>query len=570
MDIKATIKQKYNIDIDATNLLKLYKIDDTISEQELRVKFSETRKRWQQSANGAFEKVAERDRAHLQNADKYERILLDKKLFKALISYYKKGKTGGEATAFAKSFFQFIKDNNKTIEKNDVKFFFLYYKEQLKNQKAINEMLYNDFKVLGLKETGETDDQKAAKEKKTSHFAQNRFRKETLRILHACELKYAQVQSSEFLKSKEPKLQHSMYDFLRIDGSSLNGLKERIDKLLADAFEQRQNNVRGSEYIPLTEFYNSVKDMLSQNDVNEDNFYHFKLLIRYPSFTPYMFLLETVNKNCVDKFVNEIGSKYEFAGEEEFLAVYLKPLIDGDHFACEPDRQLTARMRQIAQNPAELERARQKKAAELSRRRALPLPLRIVRFIATWPIYLIQFIFEIFNFSIRSIKRSSLAFYIPLFIPILLFNTHIMFGMSFFDWIGNALGNMPGDVNDILRSLSDTANITVFSQIIAYLIVICGRIISVAAWPAIVTAFLYNFACVIDQNIDLIGIHKTFMHIQNVIDTKVNAVYKEKKNQVYVSMIWPIIANILVVVLFALSIWLLCAITSGAAAPVAV
>ena len=111
MDIKSTIKQKYELDIDTINLLKLYKIEDiNISEQELHIKFSDIRQRWQQSANGTFEKAAERDRTHLQNADKYEKILLDKKLLKSLFSYYKNDKTDEETTAFAKKFFDFLKE----------------------------------------------------------------------------------------------------------------------------------------------------------------------------------------------------------------------------------------------------------------------------------------------------------------------------------------------------------------------------------------------------------------------------------------------------------------------------
>lgn len=572
MNIKTTIQQQYQIDIDTTNLLKLYKIDDSnISEQELREKFSKTRERWQKSANGTFEVAAKRDSAYLQNADKYEQILLNKKYFNALVSYYKKSKPNNEATAFAKSFFQFIKENNKTISKSDIKFFFMYFTEQQKNQKAINEMLYNDFKILGLKKSNdENADNSNTKEKKASRIAQNRFQKETLRILHSCELKYAVVQSSEYLKSKEPKLAYSMYDFLRVDGLGLSELKRMIEKRSAEAYEQRQNNSRGNEFIPLTEFYNSVKDMLSQSDVTEENFYHFKLLIRYPHFTPYMYLLESVNKNCVSKFVNEIGKSYEFAGEEEFLAVYLKPLIDSNHFSCDADRQLTSKMRQIAQNPAELERARQKKFAAIHRRKSVPITVRILRFFATWPVCLLHFVFEIFNFSIRSIKRSSFAYYIPLFIPILLFTTHITHGMSFFEWIANIFNIVPETADSIVDSLSATASLTVFSQVITYILAIAGCIISIAIVPTIITTFLYCLACAIDQGIDLVGINMTFTSIQNTIDTKITQAYKEDKKKVYLSMIWPIFANILVVVACVASVFLIRMLIIGAATPVTV
>ena len=570
MDIKSTIKQKYELDIDTINLLKLYKIEDiNISEQELHIKFSDIRQRWQQSANGTFEKAAERDRTHLQNADKYEKILLDKKLLKSLFSYYKNDKTDEETTAFAKKFFQFLKKNNNSISKKDVEFFFMYFSEQVKNKKAITEMLRQDFKILSLKPDDDDMNKEPEKEKAGFLLEHTRFRKETLHILHACELKYTQLQSSAFLKEKENKLVHSMYDFLRLSGNGLSDLQKRLERVSAEAFEQRQNSVHGNEYIPLTEFYNSVKDLISQRDVTEDNFYHFKLLIHYPAFTPYMYLLETIDIDCVNQLLNEIGPQYEFAGEEEFLYIYLKPLIEGNHFTCEPDRQLASRINHIAQNPAELERARRKKAAELKRRKALPVPVRVVKFFAIWPILLVHSIFEIFYFCIRSIKRSSYAYYIPLFIPVLLFNTHSMFGISFFDWFSKLVTSAPELTDKVLKDLSDTAIINEFTKLVAGILAVSVEILVVVTLPIIITGFLYYLACAIHQYTDFDAIDKLFENIRENLDNKIIASYKERKNGVYVSMIWPIFANILVVAVLTALIWFLVnAITTGTAASV--
>ena len=568
MNIKLVIKQKHGLDIDTINLLKLYKIENAdISEQDLQIKFSDIRRRWQQSANSTFEKAAERDRAHLQNADKYENILLDKKLLKALFSYYNKNETDEEATAFAKEFFQFIKKNNKTISKKDVEFFFMYFSEQEKNKKAITEMLRQDFKILSLKSDDDEVHEEPEKEKSGFLLEQNRFRKETLRILHSCELKYIQLQSSSFLKEKEPKLAFSMYDFLRLSGSGLNDLKKRLERVSAEAFEQRQNSTHGNEYIPLTEFYNSVKDMISQRDINEENFYHFKLLIHYPSFTPYMYLLETIDTDCVNQFLNVIGPQYEFAGEEELLYVYLKPLIEGNHFICEADRHLAAKMLHIAQNPAELEQARRKKAAELKRRKAIPIPVRIVKFFAIWPILLVHYIFEIFHFSIRSINRSKYAYYIPLFIPVLLFNTHAMFGISFFDWFSELVTRSPEITEKFLKTLSNTAIVNEFTKIVAGILAFSFEILMVVTLPIIITGFLYYLSCAIKQSTDFGAINKLFENIKETIDNKIIAAYKERKESIYISMIWPIFANILIVAVLTGLIWLLVnAITTGATA----
>ena len=63
----------------------------------------------------------------------------------------------------------------------------------------------------------------------------------------------------------------------------------------------------------------------------------------------------------------------------------------------------------------------------------------------------------------------------------------------------------------------------------------------------------------------------TFENIRENLDNKIIAAYKERKNGVYVSMIWPIFANILVVAVLTALIWFLVnAITTGTAASVLV
>ena len=54
---------------------------------------------------------------------------------------------------------------------------------------------------------------------------------------------------------------------------------------------------------------------------------------------------------------------------------------------------------------------------------------------------------------------------------------------------------------------------------------------------------------------------------EETIDNKIIAAYKERKESIYISMIWPIFANILIVAVLTGLIWLLVnAITTGATA----
>ncbi len=122
-DIQSKILNKYKIDIAQENIFKLYKIDSAdISSQDLERKIQETRKRWTTSINGANEKNAERDRARLEKADKYEAILKDDKLRKEVFHFYNKpaGSSAGEgtgsvdgATGFAKEYFELVATTKK-------------------------------------------------------------------------------------------------------------------------------------------------------------------------------------------------------------------------------------------------------------------------------------------------------------------------------------------------------------------------------------------------------------------------------------------------------------------------
>ena len=59
-DIQRKILEKYGIDISKDNIFKLYKIEnDDISSLLLEQAISAARKRWNQSINGANEKIAE-------------------------------------------------------------------------------------------------------------------------------------------------------------------------------------------------------------------------------------------------------------------------------------------------------------------------------------------------------------------------------------------------------------------------------------------------------------------------------------------------------------------------------
>ena len=129
-DLRIKIIEKYQIDIDEDNLLELYKIkDQNISSDDLKKSIEDTRNRWKKSLNGTNEKYIEIAKKRLAKSDKYEKILNDSKLRKALFKYY--GNNGNKDLDFAKEYFEIIATSKK-LNKDDVDFFFKCYKSQKK------------------------------------------------------------------------------------------------------------------------------------------------------------------------------------------------------------------------------------------------------------------------------------------------------------------------------------------------------------------------------------------------------------------------------------------------------
>ena len=115
-DIRSKIKDKYKIDLAEENIIKLYGIKDAnISDSELRNKFSETRKKWENSVKMGTEKAAKRDQARLDKAGVYETILLDKKLFGEVFAYYNKSGSGEGSSQVesARQYFKLIATTKK-------------------------------------------------------------------------------------------------------------------------------------------------------------------------------------------------------------------------------------------------------------------------------------------------------------------------------------------------------------------------------------------------------------------------------------------------------------------------
>ena len=560
MNIRNVILDTYAIDIKETKLLELYKIESPdISPDALEQKLAMFRQKWQSGANNPNERVAERNKKHLANADAYEAILRNKKYLKALFDFYKKGgdDEDNDATAFAREFFTALKGAGKTISQKDYNFFMQYFSEERKNEKAILEMLKKDFHAITLKKaSGSSEDEpetEPQEKKKGVAIVQTRFHKDSLSLLHKTEGQYAVVQKSQFLMKKYPELSRTMYDFLKMDSMDGSEFAGHLKELADDVFNVRQNDSSNSdEYIPMLEFYRTWRELTQRPDV-AGNFFAFKKLTQYPKLTPYLYMADEVNLAYLEMLLKMVRDDYGFLGMDDFLFAYFKPLADGKHYSFTLDKKLEARLKKIGVNPEAVAQDAQRRHAAAKRRAMIPLPLQILRILATWPLCLVQLLFESVRFMVVNVQKLLWA--IAIFATV--FCTRASFGISIFEALGDVAMNFGQYVGEVVYSVIETTEFNVLTFILGALYLVVKFAVHVLFVPAIFTLFMRSLAKELDRNIDLMGYHKTFQQMQQTIEQQLLYHYKKMGKRIYGKMIWPIAANILTPVAVVLAVVLL-------------
>lgn len=562
MNIRKTILDKYQVDIDEIDLIKLYKIESAdIAPDELEKKLTATRNRWKQSASGTNEKIAARDKARLAKADDYEAILRNKEYLRALLDYRnKKGGNGDEEKCkFAKEFFTSLKGANKTISQKDFNFFMQYFREERKNEKAILEMLKKDFHAITLKASSfEEEEEKVDEKSPNASFAHSRFQKDTVCLVHKAELQYAELQKSSFLQAKYPKLSCFMYDFLNMDAMEAMDFADRLDTALQEVFTTRQNDsLHSNEYIPLSEFYNSWKDLIKRPDVS-GNFLAFKKIVQYSKLTPYLYLAENVSIPFLEMLVKKVKNEYDFAGLDNFLFVYFKPLADGRHYSFTMDKKLETLLKKVKINPATAAQEEKRRSAAVKRRKMIPLQLQVLRFFATWPVLLVQGLFEAVRFAIVNVRQLIWAYMI--FFTVIF--AHFFNGVSIFEGVMDLFMNFSNNVEDVVYAAAQTYNFGVISFVLGMLFMLVQFVFKFLLAPALCTQFLYVMLQEMDRAIDLMGLHKTFQNIQQSIEQKLLYDYKKMGVALYKKLAAPIVWNLVTTVVVVLAILILISLIS--------
>ena len=407
-DIQEKILKKYGIDIAQENIFKLYKIEKSdISEEELQQAILATRKRWNQSVNGANEKIAERDRNRLEKAEMYENILRDAKLRKQVYTFYERSGDANRkakrempsdqgSIEFAREFFNLI-GTTKKLKKQDVDFFFEYYKEQRKNKKNVLEMLSKEFKVHGLGNENNyvNEDEEVVQEGKkkddASPFVMNLFQKITLLKIRDCAEHYQNASENEAIVRRYPTIREGMFAFLGLDKiKTIQQFSVEMSRKAMEVFTVRQE--QGIAFMPLVDLFNTLKIVAEYQDVY-DNFEEVKLLMKYPNLTPYMYSFVEMKTSTLKGIVNIAEREYAFRDNTDFLLNYYIPI--RDHFGI-LNGGISSLIRKAEKrtNQNKLLNNLDEKLG-FKRNGKTSLGAEILHILVYWPLFVLYFMFEL-------------------------------------------------------------------------------------------------------------------------------------------------------------------------------
>lgn len=556
-DIQSKILSRYGINIAQENIFKLYKIDSAdIPSGDLEIKIQETRKRWTTSINGANEKNAERDRARLEKADKYEAVLKDNKLRKEVFDFYNKSAGGpaGDGTAsgggtaeFAKEYFELVATTKK-IKKADVDFFFKYYQSERKNKKAILEMLSKELKVNGLGKEGkyadedDTTESEGKKKDDTSPLIVNLFQEATvLKIRRAIE-KFEEAAQSNELCQRYPKLREGLFEYLEVkDIADAKQFTELMSAKGKEVYAVRQE--RGAEYVPLVDLFNILQGIGEYQDV-VDNIPELKLLLKYPNLTPYMFAFVEMKPNTVKRMVDVARKDYSFRDETDFILNYYKPIHDNFGIS---DSGIGAILRKAEKKAKQNKVLNEidKKLGINKNKRKISIGAEIIHWLVYWPIFAVYFVFEVAKVIFTKLRYVT----IPAFV--------ILFGLE--SWL---LPKQGIDNLFILRKIffknqwlsyldefMGAAGVNWFETLLLSVTLIIMLLAIYILPPLFVSWFIAEFADGFNKRFDWVGIERTFQQIFMILKGKTEEQYIAQKKLFIKNKIPKIIVNIVCLII---------------------
>ncbi len=561
-DIQSKILSKYDIDIAQENLFRLYKLDKAdVTDQELQTFIDATRKRWNQSTNGANEKNAERDRARLEKANKYEAILKDAKLRKELYAFYNGGgeeKAKAESGAplggldFAREYFKLL-ETSKKIKKYDVEFFFKYYQSERINKKTILEMLEKEFKIIGLGKEGKyADDNDVNSEGNTkddsSPLIVNLFQEATIIKLHKCDELYKTAIQSNDVCQKYPTIRDGLYDFLGLKGiDTIQQFADDMSVKSKEVYAVRQE--RGTEFVPLVDLFNMLQVLAGYRDV-VDNYQEFTLLIKYPNLSPYMYSFTEMKKSTMKGIIDVANRDYAFRDDSDFILTYYNLVHDNFGITNSGIGDLLRKAEKKAKANKVLNDIDEKLGRK--KKRKISISAEIIHWLIYFPIFLVYFVFEVFKAVFTELHKFVIPVFAVLFVgtnwllPNLLGVENLLYLRKVFskaEWYAYLDNYFSVNINNG------------FEAVVLSLIVILIMLAIYVLPPLFVALFIWEAADDLNKRYDWIGYERTFQKIFSILRKKTEDQYIGQKRSFVKSKISKIIINLTCLVIVILIVY---------------
>lgn len=548
-DIKTKIYNKYGIDIDKEDILKLYSIkDNELTEEEIEKCILSTRSKWEKSKNnGMNEKIVERAKERLQNASIYEQIIRDQSMRIELIDYYnrKSDDIDESRIEFAKDYFRIV-SSSKKITIKDAEFFFEYYDSEKKNKKYIIKMLETEYKIKKTDKLNKDDKNTSSassneKVQEDSILVKNLFSKEIIVKIKQSLNKYNEIKIIPIFQRYFEDIDRSLYEFLNLE--SMETLDQHIKRIKDEAkksFDLRQ--LKGDEFIPVVELFNILSDITKHREI-KDNFEEYKLLIKYPNLTPYMFAFTEVKKDTLKNIETEAIRDYDFFDEKDFIKNYYKPMYE--HFG-------------IINNGIEklLKDANKKTRSNfvlkfLYKNEKMSFGAHILYLFAYFPLFIAYLIFEIFKEVFGKFYKMVIPFtifyvlFLNIFIPKFTRLNRFYYSVS---WIYNRKLWIK-HITYLYRGLFELQIKRGFSVFLFSLVIVALYVIIYVGSTVIVYRILRDIGKGLNKEVDWNGIERTFDNIFLTIRKDAAELFNEAKLLYYKKFILKLILNAVCIVL---------------------
>lgn len=483
-DFEKRVLRDYKIDVREIDLFKLYQLSsDSVSCEELEIALSRCRNKWQSALNSPNERVVAPAKKHLENVQQYEAILRNGELRRELYRYYSSKGNAEADIRHAQQFFALISQTKRVTQK-DADFYFDYFPEERKKKKAIRDMLQNSYKLRMDKtdDVEENDAPKKESKKKSSALMVNLFRRETLLSIRKCAHFLQDASQKEQITSKYPDVlqKSSLHDYLKMD--QIKSVEQFAEVVLAGRtlfYEERTEF--GTDYVPLVDLYNTLDELLKEPDVT-DNFLEFKLLLKYPQLSPYMFAFEEMRPNTLKDFYSLADSIYNFGSFDLFITDYFGLIYDNFGIY---DRAIRNILQQ-AEKRAQSEKLRRSAYEKFCSFVNMPSGIRPKHMAAYWPVFVVYVVFELIKNLVLNIRKVSIV------------------------------GGTVYGVFYLIHEISNTGLIAGWKPGNGFLYAIlwiCTNLGAYALSIGLIAAFvwlLWKYAAAIHKTIDWIGMERTF------------------------------------------------------------